>query len=73
MRTIKKKNFSQTSAIIRISIVEHRLGKIVDLRWREFHAILFHARLHDMLQLFALNQTIAIDVVDFEEKFDFIL
>lgn len=62
-----------TATIVWIGIIEHRTRQIVELSVGKLHSVLVHARTHDVLQLFVLNQAVAIQIVDFEEKFDFVL
>lgn len=42
------------------------------LRVRERHSVFIHASSHDMQKLLVLNQTVAIKIVYFEEKFNFV-
>lgn len=62
-----------TATIVWIGIIEHRTRQIVELSVGKLHSVLVHAGTHDVLQLFVLNQAVAIQIVDFEEKFDFVL
>lgn len=50
-----------------------KLNLLPDLCVREFHSILIHASSHYMLQLLVLDQTVAIQIVNFEQKLNFVL
>lgn len=62
-----------TASIVWISIIEHRTRQIIELSVGKLHAVLVHASTHDVLQFSMLNQAVAVQIVDFEEKFDFVL